>query len=85
MLKAAYQVNVLTPLHTKALARAGTQYGTVTTQFERLQNRFVAGGRFDHVVVLDQRTNGDLNSLPGEAVPELVYLQGVITTLGIDR
>ena len=43
-------------------------------------------GCFDHVVVLDQRTNGDLELITnGEAIPELVHLDGVVTALGISQ
>ena len=42
----------------EALAGASTHKCAVSTKFESLEDWLVASGCFDHVVVLNQRTNG---------------------------
>ena len=72
-------LDVLTPLKTETLAGACTQDRTVSAKFESFQDGLVAGWSLDHVVVLDQRTNGggELRT-DREGVPELVDLQGAV-------
>merc|ERR1712216_871663 len=80
------RIDVLTPLDTKTLTGTGTHHSAVSAQFQSLEEGFVTGRCFDHVVVLNQGTNSDLEAVThGEGVPELVNLEDVVTGLGVGQ